>query len=224
MTVAVKPEPVPAPAVVPDPAPDAVPAPPAPPVPDRVTAHRARSAREQGPNLGRLVLYHQVESPQNPAIVTPAIIQAVRDTTPETVRLFVFGHGGAELVDDVLEGEAVGQWSWAGAANGPGAAAPTLTALEPATVVIGAPSLTLHVKGTGFTASSVISFAGHDEPTTLVSATEVTTGIDMGVWLGPDAVPVTVRNGDGAPSAPLTFTFTAATAAREGEAAPSRRK
>jgi len=170
--------------------------------------HRARTAPEQSPNLGRIVLYHQIESPQNPAIVTPAIIQAVRDDG--AVRLFVFGHGGAELVDDVREGDAVGQWSWPTPVNAPGGTPLAVTALVPDTVVLGSPSLTLHVQGTGFTAASVITFAGHDEPTTLVSPTEVTTGIDMSVWLGPDAVPVTVRNGDGAPTAPLLFTFTAA--------------
>jgi hypothetical protein len=217
VTNAAKTEPVPAPDVVPDPTPDA-PAP--PPVPDRVTAHRPRSAGEQFPNLGRLVLYHQVESPQNPAIVTPAIIQAVRDTDPETVRLFVFGHGGAELVDDVAEGDAVGQWSWPGAVNGPGAATPTLTALEPPTVVLGSPSLTLHVKGSGFTPGSVIVFAGHDEPTTLVSPTEMTTGIDMAVWQAPDTVPVLVKNGDNV-STPLSFTFTAA---RDVDAPKSKRQ
>jgi hypothetical protein len=93
---------------------------------------------------------------------------------------------------------------------GPGTLPPVLTALVPATVTIGSPSLTLHVQGTGFTDASVITFAGHDEPTTRVSPTEVTTGIDMAVWLGPDTVPVTVRNGTGPLSNALSFTFTAA--------------
>jgi hypothetical protein len=154
--------------------------------------------------------------------VTPAIIQAVRETEPVTVRLFVFGHNGPELVDDVLEGEAVGQWSWASPVNGPvDGPPPTVTALVPDTVALGSPSLTLHVQGTGFTPDTVITFAGHDEPTTLVSPTEVTTGIDMALWLGPDTVPVTVRNGDGPASAPLSFTFTAAPAS-EGTTRRSR--
>jgi hypothetical protein len=189
-------------------------------VPDRVTAHRARSASEQGPNLGRIVLYHQIASPHNPAIVTPAIIQAVREDG--LVRLFVFA-GGPELVDDVAMGEEVGQWSWPIPVNLPpgSAAPPQLTALAPDTAVLGALSFTLHVHGSGFTADSVITFAGHDEPTTLASPTEVTTGVDMSVWLGPDTVPVTVRNGDGAASAPLSFTFTAPTA-REAEPVSKR--
>jgi hypothetical protein len=92
-----------------------------------------------------------------------------------------------------------------------GGAAPVLTSLTPATAVLGAPSFTLHVRGTGFVDGAVIVFAGHDEPTTWVSATEVTTGVDMSVWAGPDpAVPVVVRGGDGAVSNTLTFAFTAA--------------
>jgi hypothetical protein len=189
-----------------------------PAVPDRVTTHRARTAAEQGEPLGKIVLYHQVESPHNPAIVTPAIVQAVRDTDPVTVRLMVFGHGGPELVDDVLHGFAVGEWSLPGEAPPP----PVVTALEPATVAIGAPSFTLHVRGTGFLAGAVIVFGGHDEPTTLVSPTEVTTGVNMAVWLGPDSVPVAVRNADGPLSAPLSFTFTEAATAGTSRSAKAR--
>jgi hypothetical protein len=92
----------------------------------------------------------------------------------------------------------------------PAGDAPVLTSLSPATAAIGAASFTLHVHGTGFAAGAVIVFAGRDEPTTVVSATEVTTGVNMAVWLGPDAVPVVVRAADGATSNALSFTFTAA--------------
>jgi len=44
----------------------------------------------------------------------------------------------------------------------------------------------------------------------------------MAVWQAPDTVAVTVRNGAGEPSAPLSFTFTAA-AARESAADAPRR-
>jgi hypothetical protein len=67
------------------------------------------------------------------------------------------------------------------------------------------------VHGTGIGAGAVIVFAGHDEPTTVVSDTEATTGVDMSVWVGPDpAVPVLVRGADGAVSNPLPFAFTMA--------------
>jgi hypothetical protein len=95
-------------------------------------------------------------------------------------------------------------------ASGSGTPPPVLTALAPATVALGAPSFTVHVQGTGFAPEAVITFAGHDEPTTVVSPTEVTTGIDMAVWIGPDTVQVTVRNGAGAASNALPFTFTSA--------------
>ena len=91
------------------------------------------------------------------------------------------------------------------------APAPTVTALTPNTVAIGQPSFTLHVIGTGFVPGAVIVFNGYDEPTTRVSATEVTTGVNMDVWTAPSApLPVLVRNPNGQASAPLTFTFTAA--------------
>ena len=151
---------------------------------------------------------------QSPATDTPAIIEAVRETG--AVRLFVFGHEGVLLVDDVVEGVKVGQYSWP--LDGP-AAAPALTALAPDTAVVGAPSFDLHVTGTGFTAQSVITFAGHDEPTTVVSDMELTTGVDMALWLGPDAVEVTVKNADGQVSAPQAFTFTAAGDAGERDVA-----
>jgi hypothetical protein len=92
----------------------------------------------------------------------------------------------------------------------PIAAPPVVTALEPDTAELGAPSFTLHVIGTGFDAASVIVFAGQDEPTTLIDDTVVTTGVDMTVWLGADTLPVLVRNGDGTLSNAVDFTFTEA--------------
>ena len=88
---------------------------------------------------------------------------------------------------------------------------PVVTALEPATVAIGSPSFTIHVRGSGFAPGSVIVFNGFDEPTTVVSPTEVTTGVNMAVWTAPSApLPVAVRHADGTLSNALTFTFTAA--------------
>lgn len=85
---------------------------------------------------------------------------------------------------------------------------PVVNSINPTTAVIGSPSFTLHVFGTNFNPDSVIVFAGVDEPTTYVSATELTTGVDMSVWLGADALPVTVRNMNGVQADPKTFTFT----------------
>jgi hypothetical protein len=86
----------------------------------------------------------------------------------------------------------------------------TVTGLTPDTVAIGEPSFDIHVMGTGFVDGCTINFAGQDEPTTFVSDTEVTTGINMPLWLGPDAVPVFVKNPDDTASNAMDFTFTAA--------------
>ena len=87
---------------------------------------------------------------------------------------------------------------------------PVLSSLQPASAALGAPNFTLHVIGTGFAASDVIVFAGQDEPTTFVSATELTTGVNMGFWLGVDpAIPVYVRALGGRASNVLMFAFTA---------------
>jgi hypothetical protein len=89
---------------------------------------------------------------------------------------------------------------------------PTVTSLVPNTAQVGDPSFTLRVIGTGFTADSVIVFNGLDEPTTLVSETEVTTGVNMTVWTAPSApLPVAVRTG-AIVSNEVPFTFTAASA------------
>ena len=63
-----------------------------------------------------------------------------------------------------------------GAALGPGEAEPpTVTSIEPTSAALGAPDVTLHVYGTGFTPDTVILFNGGEEPTTYVVASEVTT-------------------------------------------------
>ena len=97
----------------------------------------------------------------------------------------------------------------------PESVVPIVTSLTPSSTPLGAPSFTLHVRGYGFDASTVIVFAGYDEPTTVVSDTEVTTGVDMSVWLGPDTVQVGVHNPAGASNL-VPFTFLAA-ASRRGE-------
>jgi hypothetical protein len=76
-----------------------------------------------------------------------------------------------------------------------GAVTPTISALEPDTCAIGDPDFDLHITGENFTTASIIYFAGHDEPTTLNEDGTVSTGINMNMWHGPDAVNVYVRNG-----------------------------
>jgi hypothetical protein len=86
---------------------------------------------------------------------------------------------------------------------------PVVTSLVPSTIEIGQPDVTLHVHGTGFTPASLIIFNGVEEPTTFVSPTELTTGINMSVWLAAAVCPVVVRT-DSIESDPVMFTFTEA--------------
>lgn len=115
----------------------------------------------------------------------------------------------ARLVGSDEEVLALGEgWSATPISDEP--APPVVTTLVPDTAVIGTPSFTLHVHGTGFTVDSIIVFNGFDEPTTVVSTTEVTTGVNMLMWTAPSLpLPVTVRNGV-VVSNVLTFTFLAA--------------
>jgi len=87
------------------------------------------------------------------------------------------------------------------------AEAPIVSSLNPASAVIGDPSFDIHVLGTGFDAGSVITFNGIDEPTLLVSETELTTGVNMSLWSAPATVPVAVKNGD-LVSESVNFEFT----------------
>ena len=95
---------------------------------------------------------------------------------------------------------------------------PTLASLSPDTAVSGDPDLTLSCTGTGFTGRTVIKFGDHDEPTTLVSDTEVTTGVKPSLF-APAVVPVLVHNGP-ISTDPLDFTFTEPAVEEAPEEAP----
>ena len=82
-----------------------------------------------------------------------------------------------------------------------------LASLSPNTAVSGSADFVLSCIGTGFTKDTVMQFGAHDEPTTLVSATEVTTIVKPSLFV-PDVVPVLVHTATET-SEPLNFTFTA---------------
>jgi hypothetical protein len=84
---------------------------------------------------------------------------------------------------------------------------PSVTSLVPNTAEIGDANFVLHVHGTNLVAGSTIIFAGQEEPTTHVSDSEVTTGVNMAVWLGADTLPVMVQSPDGVLSNEMPFTF-----------------
>jgi hypothetical protein len=95
-----------------------------------------------------------------------------------------------------------------GAGGGEGAEyeTPEIEALDPDEIEMGAPDTVLHVHGSGFTPQSVIHFAGHDEPTSFVNDTEVTTGLKPSLWQEAVVVECTVKNG-AYESEPVEFEF-----------------
>jgi len=90
---------------------------------------------------------------------------------------------------------------------------PTVSALEPDTAVLGSADIDLVVTGTGFNELTKIVFNGFDEPTKLLSPTEVSTGVKPSLFSVAEALPVGVRTGS-LVSDTLDFTFTDAGAAR----------
>jgi hypothetical protein len=87
-------------------------------------------------------------------------------------------------------------------------AKPVITALMPAFCVIGDPDFTLFITGENFSDTSVIFFAGHDEPTTLNADGTVSTGVKPSLWGAPTTVSCRVHNG-AQPSNALDFEFRA---------------
>ena len=89
------------------------------------------------------------------------------------------------------------------------ALAPVLTSLVPDTAALGLPSFTLRVRGTGFRDGDAILWNGGKEPTTFVSDTELTTGVNMETASVAVPIPIAVETATGAVSNVLTFTLTA---------------
>lgn len=83
---------------------------------------------------------------------------------------------------------------------------PVISALAPSSAYVGDPDLTLYVIGENFTAESKILFDGGEEPTTFVSAAQLSTVVEPSQVEGAWAAQVTVRTGD-RESAPQTFAF-----------------
>ena len=84
---------------------------------------------------------------------------------------------------------------------------PTLEYITPNEAVIGSTDFTLRVIGTNFTDTSVIVFNGGDEATTVVSDTELTTGVKPSTAQVAGALPVQVRQGSYT-TGEVDFTFT----------------
>jgi hypothetical protein len=126
--------------------------------------------------------------PHAPAIEPPFDV-----TVPEYAdRVYEAAHAGAAKLREAV-------------AEAP-SAPPVVTSLLPAQATIGDPDFTLFITGQGFMESSVIHFAGHDEPTTLNGDGTLSTGVKPSLWGAPVVVQCSVRNG-AVSSNVLDFTF-----------------
>jgi hypothetical protein len=82
---------------------------------------------------------------------------------------------------------------------------PEVTSISPTSAKLGDPSFMLHVTGKGFTGESKIIWNGSEEPTTYVSATELTTNVDMSTAEVAMSIPVAVLSKDGIQSNSIPF-------------------
>jgi len=87
---------------------------------------------------------------------------------------------------------------------------PTVTTLTPGSATIGDPNFTLHVAGTNFTPLSQIVWNGGVEPTVYVSATELTTDVNMVTATTSGEIPVAVLSEDDVLSNSTIFVLQAA--------------
>jgi hypothetical protein len=76
-------------------------------------------------------------------------------------------------------------------------AASRISALSPTSTGVGAPSFTLTVQGNGFSANSMLFFNGVAQPTTFVSAAQITAMISAAEVATTGTVPVYVRVSSG---------------------------
>jgi len=86
---------------------------------------------------------------------------------------------------------------------------PVITALTPASAIIGAADAVVTVTGTGFTATSIVNFDGVDADTDYASATEISFLAPLSSISTAGGVDVIVHN-TGIDSTPFVFTMDAA--------------
>jgi hypothetical protein len=91
---------------------------------------------------------------------------------------------------------------------------PTIVELTPAECVSGSEDFTLYIGGEGFTAASIILFAGQVEPTTLNPDGTLSTGVKPSLF-APAVVQVQIQNGEQL-SDPVDFEFTEPVGTRKG--------
>ena|SRR6188768_3113607 len=101
---------------------------------------------------------------------------------------------------------------------------PVVSSLSPNTAALGSESFTLHVHGENFDAQSQIVWNGGLEPTVFVSATELTTGVNMGTAQVAVDIPVQVQSIEGALSNSVLFTLTPEVPVTMGQENPMTKK
>lgn len=87
-------------------------------------------------------------------------------------------------------------------------AAPVITSLNPSSAPVGSADFTLHVIGTGFQSGASIAVQGENQPTTFVSATELTTTVKPSKTAIPATYSLSVTQPSGTSNA-VNFTYTA---------------
>jgi hypothetical protein len=92
----------------------------------------------------------------------------------------------------------------------------TIKKLVPESAVLGSPSFTLSVKGTGFVDGDTILWNGSAEPTTFVDDKELTTGVNMETAAVAMEIPVSVKNASGEVTNALPFTLKETAASAKG--------
>jgi len=92
---------------------------------------------------------------------------------------------------------------------------PEVTSLSPNTAALGSESFTIHVTGKNFDPEAKIVWNGALEPTTFVSPTELTTGVNMGTAEVAMPIPVQVQNENGSLSNTQIFELTPAVPAAQ---------
>jgi hypothetical protein len=83
--------------------------------------------------------------------------------------------------------------------------APVLTSISPQSAMLGTPSFTLRVLGSNFDPAAQIIWNGSAEPTTFVSETELTTGVNMETAEVALEIPIAVYSGFGVLSNEIIF-------------------
>jgi hypothetical protein len=155
-----------------------------------------------GFNPDAVACWHFALVPPPPAAL---LAERTRATTPAHARGPTRAEAREATREAAREHTRASSREWERVSAEPHIGPPVLTTLAPNTATLGDPSFTLSVQGTNFDDGAVIVWNGSDEVTTFVSATEVTTEVDMATATTAIPISVQVRNLDATLSNTLQF-------------------